>query len=176
MQYCDLFLLPPLYHSNVTYDGLSSSSHVIAQKWLDLRLQQNIFSSVKTLQHLNLLESWETETGEEGLPDRERGKKSWRPLIGGNKNSSFNSAEDKLRTYISIQMRMQAPFNSKSVLPVLYFITTTNMDGIIITKECLNLWTWIWSDIDPSMQINVYFRENIAAKSLTQQLEHGETD
>ena len=157
MQYCDLLLLPPLYHSNVTYDGLSSSSHVIAQKWLDLRLQQNIFSSVKTLQDLNLLESWETETGEEGLPDRERGKKSRRPLIGGNKNSSsrwdplFNSAEDKLRTCISIQMRMQAPFNSKSVLPILYFITTTNMDGIIITKECLNLWTWIRSDIDPSM-------------------------
>ena len=156
--YCDLFLLPQL--CQILQDELPSRYHIIAQQWLDLCLGKNIFSVVKTLQDLNVLER--QSGGAQCLPDREWGKKSRSPLIGSNKNSSsrwdplFNSTYDKLRTCIPIQMGMQASFNSKSVLPVFYFITTTNMDGIIITKECFNLWTWIWSELDSSMQINVF--------------------
>lgn len=52
--YCDLFLLPQL--CQILQDELPSRYHIIAQQWLDLCLGQNIFSAVKTLQDLNVLE------------------------------------------------------------------------------------------------------------------------
>lgn len=79
------------------------------------------------------------------IPYRQRRKEARSPFIGRNKKCSSkgdplsNSTKNKFWACISVNMRVLGSFNSKTVLSSLQYIPSTNMHGIIISKQIFYL-------------------------------------
>lgn len=84
------------------------------------------------------------------LPDSERREETRTSLIRTDKKCSswwdmiFNPAKDKLWTCVSVQMWKLTSFNTKPVFSCFQFVTSTNMDCIVITEFCFYLLHQNW--------------------------------
>lgn len=93
----------------------------------------------------NVLTKKQKDKFSKRLPVRKRWKEARCPLVWSNEecmslgNPFLNSSSNKFRSCISIQMRVKGPINSKSIFSCFYLIPPSHMNGIIITKEFLNL-------------------------------------